>query len=130
MPVTTAEALEFDCPFCKAPRGAMCVYTAPYGKIGGQYVAGQPCRRVHWQRRGKARTARWQQRHRDSRPVTPASPEARAASAALRQFDLAEYRKLRDWLRDWGWLLTEANLPRRPDGTLRGDSYASGPRGS
>lgn len=133
--VSEADALGAKCPFCQSPPGTRCVYTAPHGKdAAGNYTAGQPTARAHWQRkavvRGRRQVARWREARRDTRPVVPASREAREAAAALRQFDRAEYEKLRDWLRDWGWLLAEADLPRRPDGTLRGDSYALGPRGN
>jgi hypothetical protein len=31
---------------------------------------------------------------------------------------------MRAWLAEHGWLLIEAGLERRPDGSVRGDSYA------
>jgi hypothetical protein len=101
----------------------MCVYTAPYGKVGGRYVVGQPCKRVHWQRRQKALDRRRQERYRDTRPVHPASRAQRQAAAAVREFDRREYEQLRDWLRDYGEILW---ADARPDGSLRGESYAIG----
>lgn len=122
-PVPDDEALRFDCPACSARHGEMCVYTAPYGKVGGRYVAGQPCKRVHWQRREKARWRRQQERYRDTRPVHPASRAQREAAAGLREFDRREYEQLRDWLRAYGEILWSG---ARPDGSLRGESYAIG----
>lgn len=95
-PVPDDEVLRFGCPACQARPGYMCVYTAPYGKVGGRYVAGQPCKRVHWQRREKARD---------------------------RAFDLAEYEQLRDWLRAYAEILW---ADARPDGSLRGEPYSTG----
>lgn len=89
----------------------MCVYTSPYGKVGGQYVAGQPCKRTHWQRREKARWRREQEKYRDRRPVHPASRAQRAAHAALAEFDRREYEQLRDWLRDYGEILWSGARP-------------------
>ena len=122
-PVPDDEALRLDCPACLAKHGYMCVYTAPYGKVGGRYVVGKPCKRVHWQRREKARDRRRRDAWRDTRPVYPASRAQREAAAALRAFDLAEYEQLRDWLRAYGEILW---TPGRPDGSLRGETYAIG----
>ena len=45
------------------------------------------------------------------------------ARAALAAFDLAEYEKLRAWLAEHGPVLWGG---QRPDGSLRGDTYAIG----
>jgi hypothetical protein len=122
-PVREDEALRFDCPFCHAKRGLMCVYTSPYGKVGDRYVVGQPTKRAHWQRQEKARWRRSQERYRDTRPVVPATRDQRQAAAALREFDRREYEQLRDWLRAYGEILWS---DARPDGSLRGESYSIG----
>jgi hypothetical protein len=134
------------CPVCAAGKGQPCVYTAttspytsysyavqhPGRQMPGQ-VKGEPTRRVHhergwvyeaWERR------RRQQRWRQENAPTPQAQDVLDAAHAMRAWDVEEYSKLRDWLAEHGDILVDAALPRRPDGTVRGDSYALPSRAS
>jgi hypothetical protein len=110
-PVTDDEAKQFWCPACKQPRGRPCVYIRDaryvYRADGNLYVnrvkAGELTRRVHTERRWAAVTAR----RRAQPPVVKPNPELVDAARAMREFDLAEWAKLREWLRANGGILTE-----------------------
>jgi hypothetical protein len=57
-----------------------------------------------------------------SGPVWP-NEETREIRAALAAFDRAEYEQMRDWLKNHGAILWGGE---RPDGSLRGETYAFG----
>lgn len=145
MSVTLAQALTVKCPKCGALPGAPCVYVnrkidnslnrsswpdVPFvAHFEGDPIPGK----AHYERNDEffrqyledlprqqeqvreQAEARLRQRHR----IT-------AVRVSMLDWDRRENEKLRDWLRDWGWLLTEANLPHRPAGTLRGRTYLFG----
>lgn len=131
-PVSAEDALGVDCPKCGQLSGHRCLYTTDtftyttwpeYGKVPRHHQGQVMPAAVHQERREAVRARRM--RHR-AVPATPASPGVRGAAAAMRAWDLEEFEKLRAWLTEFGWLLTEADLEHRPDGTLRGTSYAMG----
>jgi hypothetical protein len=118
------------CEKCGAVQGEPCVYTVTLRSPSNpkyRQVAGQPCQRVHPERRWASQALvnrRARERMRQESAPEHASLETLAAAHAMRAWDVQEYFRLREWLAEWGYLLTEAGRERRPDGTLRGDSYA------
>lgn len=140
-PVSRREALTVACPLCEVEPGESCVYTANmytiqhyphYSKLLKHRKGSKLAKAVHNPRRAVIRQQReyaWNRWNRQGRVVHTAVPsEMQAVLAAMRAWDIAEriaeHNKLRDWLAEFGDLLVYANLPRRPDGTVHGDSYA------
>lgn len=84
------DALLIPCPVCPAPPGAWCTYTA-----GGPRV-GLPTQRLHTQRT----QAMWL-----ARPTMPKKHRMTPALVAIEEFERAEQRQLRAWLRQYVHLL-------------------------
>jgi len=130
-PVSVEDALAVDCPKCGQGAGHRCLYTTDnhtydsWPDLSGKRLHHEgevmPTA-VHQERRDAVRERRMQRRA----TVTAATPGIRGAAAAMRAWDLEEFEKMRDWLAEFGWLLAEADLEHRPDGTVRGTSYAMG----
>lgn len=119
--VTPAEAVAgAQCPKCGAPEGSPCTYmpfnagpegarwrtaqTAKYLRIGTPMPGVHPVRRQVIRTRGAVRAALRRQAE-----LTRADRERQAVNRALRDFDLAEYRQMRAWLRVHGHLLRNAD---------------------
>lgn len=138
VPVSDKDALTVDCPLCGRPAGERCVYMADvwegsrlsYREGHILIPKGSDTQKPHNPRRAvlaKQRVERWRKEHK-----TEAARLAAANSRQLRQvrpvwaaeaeFDRREREALRDWLRAHGHILWDT----RPDGSLRGDSYAIG----
>lgn len=120
MKVTPAEAVAgAQCPKCGAPEGSPCTYmpfnagpegarwrttqTAKYLRVGTPMPGVHPERRRVIRMRNAVRRERARQRQ-----ATRADRERQALNRALRDFDLAEYRQMRAWLRAHGHLLRNA----------------------
>lgn len=117
-PVTLDDALTAGCPRCGQGKGCPCLYMQdsympwPDNKTIKHREGETMLATVHSDRREVVR----QRRIRESRAelVTPASPGARGAAAAMRAWDVEEFRRMREWLAEFGYLLTEADLEHRP----------------
>lgn len=135
MGITREEAATVKCPKCGALPGKPCVYVTrridssksrgwpdvPYvDHFEGDPI---PSGKTHYERNSEAFRKSLKDLPRKLDAYEASRKRKAEAWAAMREFDRREYEQLRDWLRDWGWLLTTANLPRRPDGTLRGETY-------
>lgn len=129
--VSNEEAMEFRCPKCEASKGNPCTYlthspnATAYVTVGFTTAGfpikeqqikpseddrfGKPTKRVHQERGDVALKAR--QRPTPT-PVDPVTAEHRAAFQALAAWSQCEYAELRDWLRDYHWLLT-GTVPSR-----------------
>lgn len=117
--VAVADAVsDTACPKCGALQGAPCVYlpfnAGPQGPrlrtmLTPQYLrVGLPMPTVHRERRKVVRDRRGVAARRDAR--RPCAPdEVMLITRALREFDLAEYQRLREWLRLHGHLLRNAD---------------------
>lgn len=132
-PVSRREALTVACPLCEVEPGESCVYTANmytiqhyphYSKLLKHRKGSKLAKAVHNPRRAVIRLARereWERQGSAKRVTAPS--HVHAAIAAMRAWDIEEHNRLRDWLAEFGDVLVYANLLRRPDGTVRGDSY-------
>lgn len=125
--LTDAEAWAEICDDCGAVKGAPCVYLAPKDgkghpinpdfthwyspKVQAQLArVGTATKRPHNARFRRASDRRWRRGQRAVQAarrgaVVPASPALLAAARAMREFDLAEHERLRQWLRVHGALL-------------------------
>lgn len=115
--ISDEEAIRVQCPTCDAEPAAPCTYVPPPILINGPTRsrtyraavarAGKPTRRAHNTRRRVAHAERlrvW--RRRNARPsVVVGSPELRAASLAMRAWDLREHLALASWIRSYGDIL-------------------------
>jgi hypothetical protein len=126
--VPEREALSVACPQCGAPAGMGCryvraVYWPPDTRTGKRRLRHRKGTRTevsHAKRReafAHVRLLAWRRRN----PALAAWQDARAARLALGAYDRAEAEALRDWLAGHGHILWEQE---RPDGTVRGGSYA------
>jgi len=133
-PVSRREALAVACPLCEVEPGESCVYIADmFGYVHHPYYrktlkhrkGSRIATAVHNKRRAVIRQQREQEwaRQGSARRVV-ASSHLHSAIEAMRAWDIAEHNRLRGWLAEYGDILVYANLPRRPDGTVCGDSYA------
>jgi hypothetical protein len=144
-PVTEAEettkdwaAYSVTCPECGEPAGFRCIYTTEvraFDLHGYSRTHVRPHRigdmtiRPHHARSNvvaeRDRRARLLAARREAGPPGPAWPgeETRKIRAALAAFDLDEYERMRDWLKNYGEILWR---DQRPDGTFRGETYAFG----
>jgi hypothetical protein len=132
-PVTDTEAYEVKCPVCGREPKRKCIRMVPVKKremAGSGYTGrritvrrkGTNIARPHQGRRDAAarlRLERWKKEN----PAQWLREDAEQARAALAAFDLAEYEKLRAWLAEHGPILWGGT---RPDGSLRGETYAFG----
>jgi hypothetical protein len=140
--VSQAEAVTEGCPKCGAARGAWCTYVTDIPATSRIRWRNPGNAETEWLHRkgdllesGRAHSERialirakrlreWRSWSRRGRQAVAAMPDdLRAAAAAMRAWDVAEYNALRDWLAEHGHLLVNANR-MRPDGTARGESYA------
>lgn len=133
-PVSRREGMTVACPLCEAIPGEPCVYIAdiyhPYSYDYGtrrlkHHKGSKITEVVHRERMEvirRKRHAEWERQ--GSAKRVSALPHLHSVIAAMRAWDIDEHNKLRDWLAEYGDVLAYANLPRRPDGTVRGDSYA------
>ena len=123
---------------CGQAAGSPCIYTTDtftylrypeYGPVP-KHHRGDVMKdtTVHQERRDAVRQRRMRKRRAGA--VTRATPGVRGAAAAIRAWDVEEFERMRAWLAENGWLLMEANLERRPDGSPRGASYAMDPDGT
>lgn len=132
--VSRREALTVACPLCEVEPGESCVYLAdmywPYASYDGKrhlkhHKGSKITEVVHRERSAVIRRQReyeWERQGNAKRVTAP--PHLHSAIEAMRAWDIDEHNKLRNWLAEFGDILVFANLPRRPDGTVRGDSYA------
>lgn len=117
--VTAAEAVDgAACPKCGASQGAPCVYL-PFN-VGPQgprprtlrtplYLrVGTPMPGVHPDRRKVVRGRRLRVAVKREARLQRKPDEVMLITRALRDFDLAEYQQLREWLRLHGHLLRNA----------------------
>jgi hypothetical protein len=140
-------AYSVDCPMCGEPAGFRCIYTSgpeteisAYGRTRDYRHAklrlkGTMTVRPHYRRvnlaldRARQRALREQRAaeraRRKAEPSGSAWPNegTREIRAALNAFDRAEYEQMRDWLKNHGAILWGGE---RPDGSLRGETYAFG----
>jgi hypothetical protein len=87
------EALDISCPICHVGPGDWCVY------VGNSLRAGQETQRLHIQRTHEL----WLRRP----VVAPKRYRMTPAIWSLEAFDRAQERTLREWLRQFSYLLTE-----------------------
>lgn len=108
------------CPKCKAPEGSPCTYmpfnAGPQGphwrttQLAKYLRVGTPMPGVHPERRQVIRVrAAVREVLRRKAELTRAEREAQAVNRALRDFGLAEYQRMRAWLRANGHLLCNAD---------------------
>jgi hypothetical protein len=131
-PVSVTDALAEECPKCSQPAASPCLYTTDtftylaypeYGPAPKHHKGDvMKATTVHQERRDAVRRERMKTRQGGT--VTTATPGVRGAAAAMRAWDVEEFERMRAWLAEYGWLLMDAGLVRRPDGSVRGDSYA------
>lgn len=132
-PVTDKEAYEIKCPLCGRGPKRKCIrmsavkkremYGIGYtGRMVTVHRKGTNIARPHAQRReayARLRLERWKREN----PAEWLRTDMEQARAALAAFDRAEYEQMRDWLKNHGAILWDG---QRPDGSLRGDTYAFG----
>jgi hypothetical protein len=133
MTATDKEAYEVKCPLCGREPKRKCVRTSVvkkremYGiEYTGRWITvhrkGTRIARPHPQRRAAAARLRLERWRREN-PGAFRARDVEQARAALAAFDRAEFAQMRDWLKNHGSILWGGE---RPDGSLRGDSYALG----
>ncbi len=133
MTATDAEAYEVRCPLCGREPKRRCVRTQAkkkremYGiEYTGRWITvhrkGTRIARPHPQRRAAAAKLRLERWRREN-PGAFRARDVEQARAALAAFDRAEFEQMRDWLKNHGAILWGGE---RPDGSLRGDTYAFG----
>lgn len=114
--ISTDEALEYECPLCLVPVGEWCVYVAPKEKLNpkreyalvtrlGMQRAGTRSKTLHTPRFNAARVDGRETTIRSSRWLQQPSVVAVQAQAAWRRWDLDEYMAMREWLKEYGYLL-------------------------
>jgi len=130
---TDAEAYTIKCPLCGSEPKRKCVRTQAKKRrelIGDGYTGrwitvhlkGTRIARPHAQRRAAAARLRLERWRREN-PAAFRARDVEKARAALAAFDLREFEQMRDWLKNHGAILWGGE---RPDGSLRGDTYAFG----
>lgn len=119
-PVSDAMAREVACPRCHARKEQPCTYLSDgeKSKWNGpgtwtytirSWKAGEPCQRVHNERRNswyvkmnRARRREWEVKAQAAYEKYKVPP---AALFTLRALDVAEYGRTKDWLREHGHIL-------------------------
>jgi len=145
-PITTEQGQTEDCPECKAVKGQPCTaLSAKFAwvrKPREWYASRVLVRAVgtplpdycHPQRRSvvreryrRAQQAEYQRRRKEALGrLRGPSADALAARAAMLAWDASEYAALTSWWREHGHLFANA-AATRPDGSVRGRSYATWP---